>query len=486
VSRRWVGGDFTGSVSYNAPSSGAHTLCVWVYNVSAPNASSTGGDCFYLDPNGGAGGSICFIGFGWDGANTKWSFKNEAGNGSDYSFFASGTLTGVWTHLAMTYNGSNSCTAYLNGVAVNTATCNLAGRGNLNWFDFGASDDSTYSDACFFTAELTASQIQEVMNQRFSAFAAKSLYSYHPLYNDNVRWDASGRGNLLGTTGGLPGTLFPPIANRPPGNTVALRTLAIVSGTTITGAATTASSATAAVSFAQNIPINATASTASSASAAVSVTQAITAAATTASSAAAAMLANLPITAAGTTASSASAAVSVKQAITAAATTASSATAAVSVSTSTNITAAATTASSAAAAVSVNQAISAAATTASSATAAVSLTQVINITAAAQSASSASASFGSVGFQLTAAGQTASSAQAAIGSLLQAAATSKSTGAAAFTSASFPIPASATTASFATANMTSSGGGGGGVGGDDGVNGWRRWALALGRRRTRR
>ena len=226
MSRRFAGGaDFNGT-SVNFVSNGAHSVCGWVRVV----AVGGGADLVYGDTSGGGLSSqSVWLGFTSGGL---WSFQEDGGT---YSFQPAITLN-AWTHLALTYDGTN-CRAYINGALQNTGAYTVGPRSNFNWFDIGGGNGTTDFQAqdCFaFNTTLSAEDILSLMRRR-KPMKVGGPYLWWPLGNDSPTSDFSGGGHTLSSTAGTAGTLFPP-ADWAPDNPTLLRVFLATNTTSVAGA----------------------------------------------------------------------------------------------------------------------------------------------------------------------------------------------------------------------------------------------------------
>jgi hypothetical protein len=192
------------------------------------HSSSGDGDFVYMDV-GGAFGEATWIGY----QSGNWQFQDKT---SIFTYTYSQALTsGAWTHLALTYDGTN-CRSYINGSLVNTGAVNLSTRLNSNGGDIGSSGDATYQGMMVFTSALSAAQIQAAMKLA----PPISSYAWYKFDQASPTTDSSGNSHTLSGAGSSNGAQLL-IA----GDTVGIATTTAASGTLSIGGGAVALSSTA-------------------------------------------------------------------------------------------------------------------------------------------------------------------------------------------------------------------------------------------------
>jgi concanavalin A-like lectin/glucanase superfamily protein len=147
----------------------------------------------------------------WVGVNStpQWNFQEDGGGA--YSFQTAAT-TNTWTHLALTYDGTNTFKAYINGSLVNTNTGTLTpSRNPFQYFDTGFGGDVHTQDCCVFSAALTQVEIQALMTTSCPATQLSNLFLWWPEITGNQGFDYSGNRNSWTSDGSAAETTFPPV-----------------------------------------------------------------------------------------------------------------------------------------------------------------------------------------------------------------------------------------------------------------------------------
>lgn len=186
------------AASVNFPSSGAHSFVGWIYADSTTSGIAAA-DLLYGDnAAGGGAANSCWIGFD----NTNWVFQETVTGSGSFLFSTPRTLT-TWTHLALTYDGTN-VRCYVNGSLVNTTAWASNSRTNFNYMDIGYGGDFTAQDVMAFSVTLTAAQVLETM--RLAPPAGVSAYGWWKLLNAAPTTDSSGNSHTLSNGGDANGS----------------------------------------------------------------------------------------------------------------------------------------------------------------------------------------------------------------------------------------------------------------------------------------
>lgn len=183
-------------------SNGSHTLAAWFY---VTNPAPNGCDALYGDTstNGSQSGQSIWMGCN---SSTQWSFQEDGGT---YSFTTAAT-TNTWTHLCLTYDGTN-CRAYINGSLQNTGAFNVGTRAAFFWFDTGFGTDCHTQDNCVFNAALTQPEIVRLMRERRPGSQLSSLFLWWPQVSGAHTFDYSGNRNNWSADGSSAPTTFPAV-----------------------------------------------------------------------------------------------------------------------------------------------------------------------------------------------------------------------------------------------------------------------------------
>lgn len=193
MSQRYTGSN-SSAASFALAGASAHSACGWVYVQSAAPADV----CYCDDAGGGADNNSIWVGF--DGTNFRIRDQDTGGPGS--FDFTQAVVTNTWTHLALTYDGTN-CRAYINGALVGGPTAiNFTGRAAFDHMDIGYGGDFTAQDVMVFASALSQAQVQAAM--RLTAPVA--AYAWYPLTDAAPTADASGNGRTLSNAGDANGS----------------------------------------------------------------------------------------------------------------------------------------------------------------------------------------------------------------------------------------------------------------------------------------
>jgi hypothetical protein len=121
--------------------------------------------------------------------------------------------TAVWSHVAMTYDGTTLRT-YLNGVLVGTGASTSTSVGTTAAGDVqlwaGGTHRAVFCDAVFYSRALAASELLDLANIRRPQNLA-GCFGWYPEFGDTVVTDHSGNGNalsIIGTSGVSPDASF--------------------------------------------------------------------------------------------------------------------------------------------------------------------------------------------------------------------------------------------------------------------------------------
>lgn len=246
-----------------------------------------------------------------NGNQIEYTQRNAAGAAIDF-VGPTTVAANTWYHVALTYDGT-TLRGYLNGAANGTATGLTGARGN--WADLQVGPTLGYlSDALFYSAALSAAEIQQLMTQRLP-MRRTNLEIWLPTFPGSNRLvDYSGKGRDFANNGTpVDATTYPAVgwgAPRPriflppPGVALAATGSTQVSGTaTMTRAQAITASGLTQVSGSASAPPSLTAagSTQTTGTATVGKVIAITAAGATQCSGAVSTPQNIAITADGLT-----------------------------------------------------------------------------------------------------------------------------------------------------------------------------------------
>jgi hypothetical protein len=189
MSQRFTGGAYRQGGSYDLASTGAQTLCGWVYL----NSTSGTAVVMYLSANSANNDDSILLWY--DGTQfSAWCRKD--GEGPYYT--ASGApSTGTWYHVAMTCSSSGDFKTYLNGDVYSQASApNLAGRPNLDYHHLGFGGDAIMQDCMVFADALSQTEIRHVQTT-LTAPTRIAPYAWYRLRNDSPLADATGNGHTL-------------------------------------------------------------------------------------------------------------------------------------------------------------------------------------------------------------------------------------------------------------------------------------------------
>lgn len=186
MSQRFTGSSVSAaSISFAMAS--AHTVCGWVYV-----ANDGGADVCYLDSTGGFGGDRIWLGF----EPSVFQFQEQLGGGGGYAF-STAVITTTWTHIALTYDGTN-CRSYINGALVDGPTsASLGAASSMIHLDIGFGGDFTVQGVMVFASALTQAQIQAAMQLT----PPISAYAWYQLDQAAPTVDSSGNSHTLSGAG---------------------------------------------------------------------------------------------------------------------------------------------------------------------------------------------------------------------------------------------------------------------------------------------
>lgn len=186
---------------FSLTSTGAHSLCGWVYD------QSTGSGSVLILAYGSSFSDRCGI-FQFGPTPNSAQTQDLQASGGSYAFAYAPTFNG-WKHVAITTDGTTVRT-YVNGSQVDSQSpISYAGRGAFTNFNIGNNGGSTGCDVTFqdvfvFSQNLTQSQVQECM--RLSAPSGVTPYAWFKLLNSAPTADSSGNGRALDGAGDSNGT----------------------------------------------------------------------------------------------------------------------------------------------------------------------------------------------------------------------------------------------------------------------------------------
>lgn len=298
----------TGTVPVNGP----WTLMTWLRVVSNPTPTGDGAGLYIAD------GSAAQAQLYWSvvSGTPRLRFAVWDSTGTLRINSTSATTDNNWHHLAVTYDGVNTATCYIDGSSVASSsamsTSGAAVFANIVWDSYVAGV-SEFAHAKLWAAQLTAAEVVQEKDFYTPSHHNTKLYAWWQLGWQNPTLDSSGNGNTLTDNGSTEAQ------TEAPGLPL----------TNLAGAPTTASTLAGTLSQAQ--PLVAAATSASTLSGTLSQAQPLVGAASSASSLAGTLSQAQPLTGAPTTASALAGTLSQAQPLVGAASTASSLTGALSV-----------------------------------------------------------------------------------------------------------------------------------------------------------
>lgn len=311
----------TGTVPVNGP----WTLMTWLRVVSNPTPTSDGAGLYIAD------GSAAQAQLYWSvvSGTPRLRFAVWDSTGTLRINSTSATTDNSWHHLAITYDGVNTATCYIDGSSVASSsamsTSGAAVFANIVWDSYVAGVGE-FAHAKLWAAQLTAAEIVQEKDFYTPAHHNTKLYGWWQLGWQNVTLDSSGNGHALTDNGsteaqtespGLPltdlagaassaSTLAGTLSQQQPlvGPATSASTLAgtLSQAQPLTGAASSASSLAGTLS--QTQPLVGPASSASSLAGTLSQAQPLTGAASTASTLTGALSVAIPLAGGASTASS--------------------------------------------------------------------------------------------------------------------------------------------------------------------------------------
>lgn len=158
--------DFDGSNDYVSVAhssdlsiSGAMSITAWINPDSLPGSAYP----MFVSKRASSGHAYQFY------TNSNKLLYN---NGSSPIPESSGTIsTGVWTHVAVTFDGAGGVTFYINGSSAGTGTAATTNPTNTQAVYLGAAHNGNFFDGkmdevAIFNSELTASEIYRIYNNK--------------------------------------------------------------------------------------------------------------------------------------------------------------------------------------------------------------------------------------------------------------------------------------------------------------------------------
>ena len=190
MSQRFASGAYRQGSSYNLASTGAQTLCGWVY------LNSTSGTAVVMYLSASSSNNDDSILLWYDGTQfSAWCRSNAVG---PYYTASGAPSTGVWYHVAMTCSSGGNFVTYLDGEVYALASApNLSTRPAFTYHHLGFGGDVIMQDCMVFNDALSQTEIRQVRST-LAAPARIAPYAWYRLRNDDPTADATGNGHTLG------------------------------------------------------------------------------------------------------------------------------------------------------------------------------------------------------------------------------------------------------------------------------------------------